>query len=118
MQILMEMEWSGNVRELRNAVERLVIMSPQKIIDTAELGLLTIRRGTVLDDLIATSTSFQDFKDRAEAAFIAHQLKIHNWNVSKTAEVLGMERSHLYTKIKKYGLERGNEDGRSSDEGS
>ncbi len=106
MHLLMEMEWSGNVRELRNAVERLVIMSPRKVIDAADIEVLSFRRGTVIDDLIASSGSFQEFKDRAESAFIAYQLKLHNWNVSKTAEVLEMERSHLYTKIKKYGLER------------
>jgi two-component system nitrogen regulation response regulator NtrX len=116
MEILMEMEWSGNVRELRNAVERLVIMSSKKVIDTGEIDLLTFRRGTVVDDLIASSTSFQEFKDRAEAAFIAYQLKAHNWNVSKTAEVLGMERSHLYTKIKKYGLERDDDEELSAED--
>ncbi len=115
MQVLKEMEWSGNVRELRNAVERLVIMSSKKVIDTEDLNLLAFHRGAVIDDLIASSTSFQEFKDKAEAAFIAYQLKTHNWNVSKTAEILGMERSHLYTKIKKYGLERG--EGAPAEEG-
>ncbi|MBI4811630.1 MAG: sigma-54-dependent Fis family transcriptional regulator [Ignavibacteriales bacterium] len=91
IEMLKTMEWKGNVRELRNIVERLVIMSRGK------------------------SQSFQDFKDRAEAIFIKHQLKLHNWNVSKTAEALEMERSHLYTKIKKYGLER---EGKNDNEAS
>ncbi len=96
--------WSGNVRELRNTVERLVIMSNGPLIDAADL--VSTSRGNVLDELVQSSRSFQDFKDQAEAAFIKHQLEIHGWNVSKTAEALEMERSHLYTKIKKYGLER------------
>lgn len=100
------MEWSGNVRELRNIVERLVIMTQGNLIESPNLETLSLARGSGIDDLVQTSKTFQDFKDRAEAAFIKHQLDLHNWNVSKTAEALEMERSHLYTKIKKYGLGR------------
>lgn len=107
MQSLMTMEWSGNVRELRNIVERLVIMSQGSAIEQAELGVLALRGTDVVEGIIQTSRNFQEFKDRAEAAFIKHQLDLHSWNVSKTAEALEMERSHLYTKINKYGLERG-----------
>jgi DNA-binding NtrC family response regulator len=64
-----------------------------------------------VDEIVHVNQSFQEFKDRAEAMFIAHQLRLHDWNVSKTAETLQMERSHLYTKIKKYGLERNEETG-------
>jgi len=100
------MEWSGNVRELRNIVERLVIMTQGNLIASPNLETLSLAPGGGIEDLVQTSKTFQDFKDRAEAAFIKHQLDLHNWNVSKTAEALEMERSHLYTKIKKYGLER------------
>ncbi len=103
---LMGMEWTGNVRELRNVVERLVIMSQGNIIERGDLDSLSLTRRDELSGILHSSASFQDFKDQAEAAFIKHQLKLHNWNVSKTAEALEMERSHLYTKIKKFGLER------------
>ncbi|MGA2625047.1 MAG: sigma-54 dependent transcriptional regulator [Bacteroidota bacterium] len=108
-QALMNMEWTGNVRELRNIVERLVIMTPGNIIDVPDLETAALSRKSETDDIVGSSRTFQEFKDRAEAAFIKHQLELHNWNVSKTAETLQMERSHLYTKIKKYGLERDNE---------
>jgi DNA-binding NtrC family response regulator len=110
---LTNMEWSGNVRELRNIVERLVIMTPENEIDVADLQTLSFvgRQGD--GELLGGSHSFQEFKDRAEAAFIKLHLEQHNWNVSKTAEALEMERSHLYTKIKKYGLEREQDDGKS-----
>ncbi len=109
---LAAMEWSGNVRELRNLVERLAIIAPGPAINVPDLESFSFHGGSAIQDLIATSRSFQEFKDKAEAAFIAHQLKIHGWHVSKTAEFLEMERSHLYTKIKKYGLERsGKEEG-------
>jgi transcriptional regulator of acetoin/glycerol metabolism len=50
--------------------------------------------------------SFQDFKDQMEKIFILKKLNQYNWNISKTAEVIGIQRSHLYNKIKKYGLEK------------
>ncbi|HTP79897.1 MAG TPA: sigma-54 dependent transcriptional regulator [Bacteroidota bacterium] len=98
-------DWPGNVRELRNAVERLVILSPGSAID---VGLLTgagPAKGES-DDFVNMSGTFQDFKDRAEAAFIKKQLDLHKWNISRTAEALDIQRSHLYTKMKRYGLMR------------
>lgn len=103
---LMNLFWSGNIRELRNIIERLVIMSMGSTIDRAEFATLSLTQKDELENIIGSSSSFQDFKDKAEAAFIKHQLELHNWNISKTAEALEMERSHLYTKLKKYGLER------------
>jgi len=115
VQMLMGMEWSGNVRELRNIVERLVIMTPGNTIESTDLQTLSLTHRDELDSIVHSSKSFQEFKDRAEAAFIKHQLELHSWNVSKTAEALEMERSHLYTKIKKYELER--EDRKETEEG-
>ncbi|MDI6767133.1 MAG: sigma-54 dependent transcriptional regulator [Bacteroidota bacterium] len=114
VRMLTGMEWKGNVRELRNIIERLVIMSTGVEIDLHDLEMLSFTPKDTVEELVQSSQSFQEFKDRAEAAFIKHQLKLHNWNVSKTAETLEMERSHLYTKIKKYGLER---EGEKMDEG-
>ncbi len=106
MQSLVSLNWSGNVRELRNSIERLVIMSAGDSIETADLQTLGLARKGEIDDLITSSQTFQEFKDKAEASYIRYQLDKHSWNVSKTAETLEMERSHLYTKIKRYGLER------------
>ena len=103
-------EWPGNVRELRNAVERLLILSSGPSLD---VGLLDIPGSSAkgeLDELLSSSETFQDFKDKAEAAFIKRQLEVHKWNISKTAEALDIQRSHLYTKMKKYGLAREEED--------
>jgi two-component system nitrogen regulation response regulator NtrX len=100
------MPWGGNVRELRNYVERLVILTPGRLIDATGGSSTAPAREGGGDDLVAGSRTLQEFKDRSEAAFIRHHLEKCGWNVSKTAEALEMERSHLYTKIKKYGLER------------
>jgi two-component system nitrogen regulation response regulator NtrX len=109
--ILKGMEWRGNVRELHNTLERLVIMSTGGKISTKDVAMLAFSPKENVDEIVHASQSFQEFKDRAEAMFIEHQLRLHDWNVSKTAETLQMERSHLYTKIKKYGLERNEEIG-------
>jgi two-component system nitrogen regulation response regulator NtrX len=100
--------WSGNVRELRNTVERLVIMTPAAVIDADAVETpqtIPGRPGAGID-LLAGGGTFQEFKDRAEAAFIKLQLEANGWNVSRTADLLQIQRSHLYNKMKKYGLER------------
>ena len=95
------------MRELRNTVERLVIMTPGDEIARIEVFQEAVRAGGMVEDLLAQNLTFQEFKDRAEAAFIKKQLEVHDWNVSKTADALEIQRSHLYNKMKKFGLERG-----------
>jgi len=105
---LQGMEWRGNVRELRNIVERLVIMVPGPAVVAADIDRVL---GPPREDAAAGGAwgegTFQEFKDRAEAAFIRRRLEQHGWNISKTAEALDIQRSHLYNKMKKYGLARG-----------
>ena len=103
------MEWSGNVRELRNTVERMVIMSSGDLIEGGILEFTGPSGKNAWDDLLAVGGTFQEFKDRAEAAFIKKQLERFEWNISRTAEALDIQRSHLYNKMRKYGLERGEE---------
>jgi two-component system nitrogen regulation response regulator NtrX len=107
-------EWRGNVRELKNTVERLVILSPGTTIDISLLDTSSSGGRSESDDLIGRGGTFQEFKERAEAAFIQRQLEIHKWNISKTAEALDIQRSHLYTKMKRYGLTKEGD----ADEGS
>jgi two-component system, NtrC family, nitrogen regulation response regulator NtrX len=106
LRLLQGMEWSGNVRELRNMVERMVIMTPGSVITESEIKPPAAAYKAETTDLVMEGLTFQEFKDRAEAAFIRKQLEVSGWNVSKTAEVLQIQRSHLYSKMKKYGLER------------
>ncbi|MCZ7555606.1 MAG: sigma-54 dependent transcriptional regulator [Bacteroidia bacterium] len=105
MERLCAMQWPGNVRELRNAVERLVIMVAQHI-GSADVGRYVLGSVTPADDALPMDMNFQEFKDRAEKLFIQRQLDRYDWNISRTADELGIQRSHLYSKIKKYGLER------------
>jgi two-component system nitrogen regulation response regulator NtrX len=98
------MEWRGNVRELRNTVERLVILSPGNAVEISLIEFGGAKTGGEFDEILSAGGTFQQFKERAEAAFIRKQLELHKWNISKTAEALDIQRSHLYTKMKRYGL--------------
>lgn len=105
--LFQEMNWSGNVRELKNIVERIIIIIDKREIARSDIELLLKPGQATMDDIIDESNSFQEFKEKAERAFILKQLNENNWNISKTAELLDIQRSHLYNKMKKYGIEKG-----------
>jgi two-component system nitrogen regulation response regulator NtrX len=109
LNVLLQRDWPGNVRELKNAVERLVILSHGTSIDISILDAFGTPGGVDSGSLDVSGT-FQKFKERAEAAFIKKQLEIHKWNVTKTAETMEIQRSHLYTKMKRYGLAKEEDD--------
>jgi two-component system nitrogen regulation response regulator NtrX len=105
---LANMEWQGNVRELRNTIERVLILSSGPRITSADVGRMSGTRpadGTPLGALLDIRT-FEAFKDAAERAFLLHKLREFGWNVSETARAVEMPRSNLYKKIERYGLER------------
>ena len=104
--VLKNYSWSGNVRELRNIIERIMIMIPNELINKSDINSMLPISDFKEDNLIDISNSFQEFKEKAEKAFIEKQLEMNNWNISKTAEILDIQRSHLYNKIKKYNIEK------------
>ena len=106
MQYLKGLQYTGNVRELRNIVERIIILVDKREISKHDFEFLISGSKSNLNNIIDTSNSFQDFKDKAEKAFILKQLKANDWNISRTAEILEIQRSHLYNKMKKYGIEK------------
>ncbi len=107
IKLLQEMNWSGNVRELRNIVERIIIIIDKREIERKDIEVLFAPSRATMDSIIDDSNSFQEFKEKAERAFIVKQLNENNWNISKTAEILDIQRSHLYNKMKKYEIEKG-----------
>jgi two-component system nitrogen regulation response regulator NtrX len=99
--------WPGNVRELRNTIERLLIMVPGSVIGPEDLAASWSGSGG--SDRSAASTpsvggSLRDARAGFEREFITRSLRTHDFNVSKTAEALGLERSHLHRKIKMLGI--------------
>ncbi len=114
LKALQSYHWTGNIRELRNMVERLIILSGKEI--TEEDVLLNSRANKKNMGLTTEQAtgginfegfgSYQDFKDDMEKEYILHKLEKNGWNVTKTAEEMEIQRSHLYNKIEKYGLKR------------
>jgi two-component system nitrogen regulation response regulator NtrX len=110
MEALQNYLWPGNVRELKNTIERLVIMTPQQVISEQQLpaGILT-RHESVGRPHYATATSesgtFREAREEFERDFILQKLEENDWNVSRTAEVIEIERSNLHRKIKAFGIE-------------
>jgi len=106
LELLKKQSWTGNVRELRNFIERVLIMSPGDILSENDIRVYLPGNNSKQDELLNISNSFQEFKENAEKAFIFKQLEANSWNISKTAEILGIQRSHLYGKMKKYNIEK------------
>jgi DNA-binding NtrC family response regulator len=112
---LKALPWTGNIRELRNMVERLIILSDKTITDNDVRAFANPSApvAAVADNNAAPQTdfdqfnNFQEYKDFAEREYIKFKLEKNNWNVSKTADDIDIQRSHLYSKIEKFGLKRG-----------
>jgi len=95
-------EWPGNVRELRNMVERLVIMTTGDVIGPDDLPAPLRPKDAASG--VEGPRSLKDARDAFERAYILAELRANDWNMTRTAERLGIERSHLYRKIKTYGI--------------
>jgi two-component system nitrogen regulation response regulator NtrX len=95
--------WRGNVRELKNAVERLLIMAEGDEIGPEQLGEV-LRRPAESGSAPAGPPTLRDFKESAERAFLVGKLRESNWNISATAAAIGTPRSNLYKKLEQYGI--------------
>jgi two-component system nitrogen regulation response regulator NtrX len=104
--VIMNYSWPGNVRELRNVIERLMIMVPGDAISASDLGFLdpdALKRPEASESQPARLT-LHEARDRFERDLILRTLAAQQGNMSKTAEVLGVERSNLYRKMKTFGI--------------
>jgi len=116
--VLQRYAWPGNVRELRNVIERMVILSdgdlemddvPPEVRGTDEANddggsLVDMAEGALQ---LPEGLSLREFREAVERAFILRRLQDLGWNVSRTAESLGVERTHLHKKMKVLGIQRG-----------
>lgn len=110
MAVFQQYDWPGNIRELRNLIERLMIMAPGSVIEAAQAGLSLQARpagpasqaaAPAVNPVLAQSyDSLRDARNAFEKEYIARKLREHHWNISRTAEELKIERSHLHRKIK------------------
>src|SRR5579872_6113076 len=115
LEALQTARWKGNVRELRNTVERLIIMTSGDTIDVEDLRDI-VRPDTrpapaegsgaapaAGGNHVAPGT-LREFKELAERKFLVDKLRENAWNISKTAEIIGTPRSNLYKKLEQYGI--------------
>jgi two-component system, NtrC family, nitrogen regulation response regulator NtrX len=97
LSMLQAYDWPGNIRELKNVIERFVIMNPSNDITAKNILIGESTRS----DYFSFNT-LREARDAFEKDFIARKLEENNWNISKTAEILDVERSNLHRKIKTY----------------
>jgi two-component system nitrogen regulation response regulator NtrX len=111
LELLSTLEFPGNVRELRNLLEGACVLADGPMLVRADLERILengasnggrARTGGAHDAFSAAT--FEEFKDRSEAEFFRRKLAENEGNVKRTAELLGMQRSHLYKKLERYGL--------------
>jgi two-component system, NtrC family, nitrogen regulation response regulator NtrX len=120
IEALQRYRWKGNIRELRNSVERMIIMTSGDTIDLADLPGAVRSPATVAawsgggaaggpaaarpaaDGDQTKAGTLREFKENAERAFLVGKLRENGWNISKTAEVIGTPRSNLYKKLEQY----------------
>ena len=126
MEALARYRWRGNIRELRNAIERLMIMTSSDVVHVEDLpgeiraGETGARTSPVESVSAAVNAgaadavsappagagTLREFKDAAERAYLVQKLRENNWNISKTAEIIDTPRSNLYKKLEQYGIKQ------------
>ena len=125
MEALQRYRWRGNIRELRNTIERLMIMAPGDLVrpedlpaevhgdgaprPTAPEPVAVVGQGPRPESPTVQTPppgTLREFKEAAERAFLVEKLRENNWNISKTAETLDTPRSNLYKKLEQYGIKQ------------
>jgi two-component system, NtrC family, nitrogen regulation response regulator NtrX len=114
VEALQRYQWPGNVRELKNIIERLVILSSGLEISAGDVESVlppahtprTPAAGSVAVAAALDESSLRDSVADYERQLILRRLRDHGWRISQTARVLGLERSHLYKKMKQYGIQK------------
>lgn len=105
-----DLPWKGNIRELRNVVERLILMSPgaqieMRDVDSAIPGSAPAIKSKDTDLSFGELETLKDFKETAEKMFLLQKLKQNDWNIAKTAKQIQTPRSNLYKKLEQYKIE-------------
>ena len=116
LEILKQYQWPGNIRELKNIVERMMIMGSGEEVTKDDIPPVVLQavgegrgngQGAEAFNAELFQGSYRDAKDAFEKAFLRAQLERNGWNISKTAEIIKLERSNLHKKIKQYQIEAG-----------
>ncbi|MBD3420811.1 MAG: response regulator [Chitinivibrionales bacterium] len=104
---LMHQNYPGNIRQLKNIVERTAILAPgDEIRGDFVRSILDPTNSASDNDIFVKARPLQVAKDELEKLFIQTQLKLHDWNIPATAEILGLQRTNLHRKIRQLGIEK------------
>ena len=104
LEILKKHKWPGNVRELKNFVERVYILTPGDIVDVHDLRFAGLGDGENFGQDLNSMSSFRDARAKFEKEYLIQKIQENDGNISRTAEMIGLERSYLHRKIKAYGI--------------
>jgi two-component system, NtrC family, nitrogen regulation response regulator NtrX len=104
--LLGKQSWKGNVRELRNVVERLLILAPGDVVEERDVASVVGGAGPELAQAFYGLRTLREFREQAEKLFLLHKLDENAWNVTRTAEVIDTPRSNLYKKLEQHGIRR------------
>jgi two-component system nitrogen regulation response regulator NtrX len=109
LETMQRYRWKGNIRELSNTVERLMIMTAGETIDVSDLPEIarsvagaSRNAGNAGEGEASRAGTLREFKDSTERAYLVSKLRENGWNISKTAEVIDTPRSNLYKKLEQY----------------
>ena len=104
LSVLQRHRWRGNIRELKNTIERLVIMTPGDVVDVGDLPAVMRLDGAGRppDSETIQAGTLREHKELAERAFLVQKLRETGWNISKTADLIDTPRSNLYKKLEQY----------------
>jgi len=108
---LQRCRWKGNVRELRNTIERVIIMTPGDVVNVEDLPD-AVRIGSpaaAAEEKGERAGTLREFKESTERAFLLEKLRENDWNISRTAEAIGTPRSNLYKKLEQYNIRQDQE---------
>jgi two-component system nitrogen regulation response regulator NtrX len=115
LEALAQARWRGNIRELRNSVERLLIMVDRDVVEGDDVRAVVRPEGrgpavsapataTQVTPSAARPATLREFKEVSEREFLVDKLREFGWNISKTADVIDTPRSNLYKKLEQYGI--------------
>ena len=107
--VLAARAWAGNVRELKNLVERVLIMTDADPIEARDLPPEVRVQPAEISSRGLELATLSDFKEFAEREFLVARLRENGWNISRTAEVIQTPRSNLYKKIEHHKISRESE---------
>ncbi|MCG8462533.1 MAG: sigma-54 dependent transcriptional regulator, partial [Holophagales bacterium] len=103
---LQTLPWKGNVRELKNLVERLLILSPGDDVSRQDVHQISGAGSGQLSESLLSIATLRDFREQSERLYLLHQLEHHGWNVTQTAQSIDTPRSNLYKKMEQYEIKR------------